>query len=156
MSRTDSARLIVWAALLTGNCHQRGAKPASSALTGFGRRSIFGSMELSLERSCSAEGSVQIYARQCPMVTQPDGGSIPPGSTKLLWVFPSDHQSNTAGPIWFRRMSLMVGSSCREWTPRIKVYQITKAKNIMAKVMGFLKSLVPSFDLNFAPAAMAA
>lgn len=48
--------------------------------------------------------------------------------------------------------------SCREWTPRIKVYQTTKAKNIMAKVSGFLKSLVPSFDLglNFAPATMAA
>jgi hypothetical protein len=48
---------------------------------------------------------------------------------------------------------LTVGSSCREWTPRIKVYQTTKAKNIMAKVMGFLKSLVPSFDLAFAPQA---
>jgi hypothetical protein len=51
---------------------------------------------------------------------------------------------------------MMVGSSCREWTHSIIVYQITKAKNILAKVMGFLKGLMPTFDLNFAPALMAA
>jgi hypothetical protein len=36
-----------------------------------------------------------------------------------------------------------------------KVYQTTNAKNILAKVASFLKSLVPTFDLNaaFAPVA---
>ena len=50
----------------------------------------------------------------------------------------------------------MVGSSCREWTPLIKVYQTTNAKNMLAKVASFLRSLVPTFDLNFAPVPVAA
>lgn len=54
---------------------------------------------------------------------------------------------------------IVVRSSCREWTPRIKVYQTKKAKNILAKVASFLKSLVPTFELpalNFAFAPMEA
>jgi hypothetical protein len=105
-----------------------------------------------------------LYARQCPMVTHADAGSIPARSTKLLWknlmaVASEARQSNTAGLNWFRRVRLMVGSSCRTWTLSISVYQTTKAKNIMAKVASFLKSLVSSFELpalNFAPATMAA
>lgn len=105
-----------------------------------------------------------LYARQCPMVTHSDAGSIPARSTKLL-TEPGCRStlkcgviavSNTAGLNWFRRGRLMVGSSCRTWTLSISVYQTTKAKNIMAKVASFLKSLVPTFDLNFAPVPVAA
>jgi hypothetical protein len=71
-----------------------------------------------------------LYARQCPMVAQPDAGSIPARSTKLLRHTRIAagryrrhillNRSNTAGLNWFRRVSLTLGSSCREWTPRIK------------------------------------
>jgi hypothetical protein len=93
------------------------------------------------------------YARQCLMVTHAVAGSIPARSTNFLSA-----ERQSAGLNWFRRVNLMVRSSCRTWTLSISVYQTTKAKNIMAKVSGFLKSLVPSFDLglNFAPATMAA
>lgn len=93
-----------------------------------------------------------LYARQCLMVSHADAGSIPARSTNFLSA-----ERQSAGLNWFRRVSLMVRSSCREWTPRTKAYQTKTAKNILAKVASFLKSLVPDFSFGeFAPVAMAA
>jgi hypothetical protein len=94
------------------------------------------------------------YARQCLMVSHADAGSIPARSTNSPFAYAERH---SAGLNWFRRVSLMVRSSCRKWTLSISAYQTKTAKNILAKVAGFLKSLVPDFSFGeFAPAAMAA
>jgi hypothetical protein len=49
-------------------------------------------------------------------------------------------------------MRLMVGNSCREWTPRIKVYQTKNAKSILAKVAGWFMPSVAGLE----PMALAA
>jgi hypothetical protein len=97
------------------------------------------------------------YARQCLMVTHADAGSIPARSTNpITALLIHMAEITSAGLNWFRRVRLMVGSSCRKWTLSISVYQTKNAMRMLAKAVSFVKSLftMPNFGME-AAASMA-
>ncbi len=84
-------------------------------------------------------------SRQVHQIAPTDGCA----SASQPGLFPRWEQY--CGPELVSTAETMVGSSCREWTPRIKVYQTIKANSILAKVSSWVKGLFePSFGLESA------